>query len=47
MTFDELFAGHRLTPDERAELVWFLAMFRARRTIQVLLGTPVPKWMVL
>jgi hypothetical protein len=36
-TFDEAFAEHRLTPAERAALVWHLAMFRARKTVEVLL----------
>lgn len=37
MTFDEAFADHRLTPDERAELVYRLAAIRARKTIEALL----------
>lgn len=36
-TFDELFAEHSLTPEERAALVWHLAEFRARKTVQALL----------
>jgi hypothetical protein len=37
MTFDELFSEHRLTPEERRNLVWHLATFRARRTVELLL----------
>jgi hypothetical protein len=37
MTFDEFFAEHRLTPEERAELVYRLAALRARKTIEALL----------
>ncbi len=36
-TFDELFAEHTLTEKERSDLVWFLAMFRMRKTLEVLL----------
>jgi hypothetical protein len=36
-TFDELFAEHRLTAAERTALVWHLAMFRARKTVETLL----------
>jgi len=34
---EALFADHRLTPDERAELVYRLAAIRARKTIEALL----------
>ena len=37
MTFDEVFAGHRLTFRERELLVWHLATMRARKTIEALL----------
>jgi hypothetical protein len=37
MTFDEFFAEHRLTTKEREALVWHLAAFRARRTVETLL----------
>lgn len=37
MTFDELFAKHNLTPAERVALVWHLAAFRARKTVEALL----------
>lgn len=40
MTFDELFAEHRLTPEERAELVLYLAFFRAVRIMRVLGALP-------
>lgn len=40
MTFNELFSEHRLTPAERAELVWFLAQHRARKTVEALLPEP-------
>jgi len=36
MTFDELFAEHRLTPDERAALVRYLALLRYEATIKAL-----------
>lgn len=37
MTFDELFAEHKLTVQERELLVWHLATMRARRTVETLL----------
>ncbi len=37
MTFDELFADHRLTSDERRDLVFHLSQIRARRTVEALL----------
>jgi hypothetical protein len=37
VTFDELFAHHALTPDERAALVHHLASLRYRRTVERLL----------
>jgi hypothetical protein len=36
-TFDEAFKEHRLTPAERAALVWHLAAFRARKTVEALM----------
>ena len=36
-TFDEAFAELNLTAAERAALVWHLAMFRARKTVETLL----------
>lgn len=36
-TFDEVFSEHFITPAERAALVWHLAMFRARKTVDALL----------
>lgn len=36
-SFDEAFAELNLTPAERAALVWHLAMFRARKTVEALL----------
>ena len=38
MTFDELFAEHRLTPEERMALVLHLATLRALATVRTLLG---------
>jgi len=35
-TFNEFFNDFRLTAQERAELIYFLAAYRARRTIEVL-----------
>lgn len=37
MTFDELFAEHDLTPDERAALVAYLASLRMMATLRVLM----------
>lgn len=36
-TFDELFAELHLTPEERTALVWHLAAYRARKTVEALL----------
>lgn len=36
-TFDEAFAELNLTSQERTALVWHLAMFRARKTVEALL----------
>ena len=36
MTFDQLFAEHNLTPEEREELIVFLATLRAMNTIKAL-----------
>ena len=41
MTFDELFAEHNLTPDERMALVLHLATLRALATVRTLLGPNV------
>ena len=38
MTFDELFAEHSLTPEERMALVMHLATLRALATVRTLLG---------
>lgn len=40
-TFDETFEYLHLTATERAALVWHLAAFRARRTIEALLPKTV------
>ncbi len=37
-TFDELFAELNLTTAERTALVWHLAAFRARKTVEALLS---------
>lgn len=37
MTFDEFFEEHHLTPEEREQLVVFLATFRALATLKALL----------
>lgn len=44
-TFDEVFGGGNLkvTPAERAALVWHLAMFRARKTVEALLPETKPE----
>jgi hypothetical protein len=39
MTFDELFAEHNLTPNERKDLVIHLVTLRARKLIEALLPT--------
>lgn len=39
-TFDELCAELRVTPREREALVWHLAAYRARRTVEALLPAP-------
>jgi hypothetical protein len=41
-TFDEAFSEHRLTPAERSALVWHLAEFRARKTVEALLPETKP-----
>lgn len=40
-TFDEAFADHHLTVDEREAMVWHLAAMRARKTVAALLPRPV------
>ena len=40
MTFDELFAEHNLTPDERKSLVVHLASMRAQNTVESLTAPP-------
>lgn len=44
-TFDEVFGSGNInvTPAERAALVWHLAMFRARKTIEALLPETKPE----
>ena len=42
MTFDELFAEHSLTPEERMALVLHLATLRALATMRTLLGPNAP-----
>lgn len=39
-TFDEVFGEMTLTREERAAMVWHLAMMRARKTVQALLPSP-------
>lgn len=46
-TFDEFFAEHRLTAEERLALVWHLAMYRARKLIETLGPMPKPDMRVL
>lgn len=36
-TFDELFSQHRITAEERRQLVWHLAMMRMENTVRLLL----------
>ena len=47
-TFDEVFGGGnlRVTPNERAALVWHLASMRARKTIEALLPETDPKLLI-
>ena len=40
--FDVVFGEHRLTPAERAALVWHLAALRFQRTIEALLSPTKP-----
>ena len=35
-SFDEFFSEYNLTPEERKELVWHLAMLRVRKTLKLL-----------
>ena len=42
MTFDQLFAEHTLTADERQASVMHLATMRALATLRALLGMPQP-----
>lgn len=37
MTFDELFPAHRTTRAERIALIWHLAQYRMRKTLEALL----------
>jgi hypothetical protein len=41
-TFDTLFLEHNLTSEERKKLIIFLAVFRATKTIDMLLLTNKP-----
>jgi len=41
-TFDEAFAELNLTPEERSALVWHLAAYRARKTVEALLPQTDP-----
>lgn len=43
MTFDELLAEHNISDDERRALVWHLAQYRARKTVEALLVRPVER----
>ncbi len=46
-TFDEVCSDHRVTASERADLVWFLATFRMRKTVETLLPGPyVEPWLL-
>lgn len=42
MTFDEFCAQFRLRPTEREALVWHLAAFRHRKTVEALSAAPTP-----
>lgn len=42
-TFDDAFCELNLTQAERTAMVWHLAMFRARKTIEALLPQTDPK----
>ena len=46
-TFDEAFAEHRLTADERLALVWHLAAIRTRELVETLGSAPKPDMRVL
>ncbi len=43
MTFDELFAEHNLTPEERKALVAHLAAMRAQKTVEALQAAPTAR----
>ena len=43
MTFNELFSQHRLTSEERTQLVRFLALFRFEKTMKALLPDPATR----
>lgn len=42
-SFDETFRELNLTPAERRAMVWHLAMYRARKTVEALLISPDAK----
>lgn len=39
-SFDEAFAEHRLTPEERLAMVWHLAAIRMRKLVETLGPAP-------
>jgi len=43
LTFDDFCADYTITQAEREALVWHLAMFRARKTVELLLPTTDPR----
>lgn len=43
MTFDELFKEHRLTPEEREELIFYLGMLRMTKTVRSLIPSTRPR----
>lgn len=46
-SFDEAFAEHHLTAEERLAMVWHLAMIRARELVATLGPQPTPDTRVL
>lgn len=46
-SFDEVFAEHKLTAEERTALVWHLAAIRTRHLVETLLPERGPEpWML-
>lgn len=44
VSFDDVFGEHRCTPQEREELVVYLAVYRAMKTIRALMPARPQAW---